>query len=75
MLSNGSVMQSLGETNCGSIGPPAPRESTKPHCPEPFACVTNALKVQMCEGLGLSGPGETKIPHAARGSKTQYPFR
>ena len=27
VLSNASVMQSFGETNCGSIGPPAPIES------------------------------------------------
>ena len=27
VLSNVSVMQSFGETNCGSIGPPAPIES------------------------------------------------
>ena len=56
MLSNGSVMQSFGETNCGSIGPPTPIESTKDHCPWP-ACVVNALKVQTFDGLAL-GDGD-----------------
>ena len=33
VLSNVCVMQSLGETNCGSTGPPAPIESRNVHVP------------------------------------------
>ncbi len=59
MLSNGSDMQSFGETHCGSTGPPAPMESTNRQTPEPFAEVTNALNVQIFGGVAVGeGPGE-----------------
>jgi len=45
-------MQSCGETNCGSVGPPAPIESRKYHWPW-LACVTNALNVQILLGVAV----------------------
>lgn len=50
-------MHSRGETNWGSMGPPAPNESTKTNCPPCDACVVNALNDQMLFGLAL-GEGE-----------------
>jgi hypothetical protein len=66
VFSKGSVKQSWGETNCGSIGPPAPRESAKTHCPwlALFPAV-NALKVQRLDGVGVGeddGDGDGEYP-------------
>ena len=66
MLSNASVMQSFGETNCGSVIPPAPIESWNVHCPRLLACATNALNVHPFDvGLGY-GIGEERTRFAVR---------
>lgn len=62
VLSNGSVMQSIGETNWGSTGPPTPIESAKVHTPWPVAWVTNALNVHLFEGLALGEGDGDAIP-------------
>ena len=66
MFSKGSVKQSRGETNCGSIGPPKPRESANVHSPRlaPLPAL-NALKVQRLGGVGVGeadGDGEGEYP-------------
>jgi hypothetical protein len=52
---NGSLRQSVGETNCGSVAPPSPRESRKNHCWPWLApgCVVNALNVSVFGGVGV----------------------
>jgi len=60
VLSKGSVIHSFGETNCGSIGPPAPIESKNCHVPWLLACVVKALNVQTSAGVALGeGEGDT----------------